>query len=86
MNTYTVIGDKSVLGYKPGETFQADIPVAQEERLIARGAIEADPDNTPVAEGSVDRSPRYGEEASPEDGEDITHDAGDEDAGEGNEL
>lgn len=89
MNTYTVVGDKSVLGHEPGETFQADIPIAQEERLIARGAIEPGPGNTPLADPdeSVDRSPRDGDEEpfSAELAERENNDAGD-DAGERNEL
>ena len=30
-----------ILGHWPGETFDADIPAAQEARLIARGQLEA---------------------------------------------
>lgn len=30
-----------ILGHYPGETFDADIPAAQEARLIARGQLEA---------------------------------------------
>lgn len=86
MNTYKVVGDKSVLGHEPGETFQADIPVAQEERLIARGAIEADPSNTPIEEPVIDRSPDDGDETSPDAGEEVNNDDAGDDAGEGSEF
>lgn len=40
MATYTVAdGSPSIMGHKAGETFEADIPAAQEARLIARGQL-----------------------------------------------
>lgn len=40
MPTYKVPeGSPSVLGHKAGDTFDADIPAAQEARLIARGQL-----------------------------------------------
>ncbi len=37
--TYEVSGDRPVLGYEPGDTFDAEIPDAQETRLLNRGAL-----------------------------------------------
>ena len=40
MATYTVAeGSPPILGHKAGETFEADIPAAQEARLVARGQL-----------------------------------------------
>lgn len=40
MATYTVPeGAPRILGHKAGETFEADIPAAQEARLVARGQL-----------------------------------------------
>lgn len=36
---YTVAGPHAILGNQSGETFTAEIPVAQEERLLASGAL-----------------------------------------------
>ncbi len=39
-NTYRVIGESQVYGADPGETFEAAIPWAHEDMLIAGGHIE----------------------------------------------
>jgi len=40
MPTYRVIGGKKILGHKPAEEFEADLPEDQERRLMALGHIE----------------------------------------------
>lgn len=39
MTNYKVTGPRDVFGHAPGSQFSADIPEAQERRLIKRGAI-----------------------------------------------
>lgn len=38
--TYRVSGDRSVLGWEPGDEFSEPIPEEQERRLIQRGQLE----------------------------------------------
>jgi hypothetical protein len=41
MPQYTIPeGSPDILGHKAGETFEADIPAAQEARLVARGQLQ----------------------------------------------
>jgi hypothetical protein len=37
---YKVSGVQAVLDHEPGQIFRADIPLIQEQRLIASGALE----------------------------------------------
>jgi hypothetical protein len=39
MGRYRVNDQRAVLGHEPGTTFEADIPEAQEKRLLASGAL-----------------------------------------------
>lgn len=39
MAEYEVIGGREVLGHAPGERFSADLPEAQEKRLLANGSL-----------------------------------------------
>lgn len=56
--TYRVCGAFRVFGYEPGETFDKQLDVRQERRLLNSGAIEihtppkpAPPAETPAAKG-----------------------------------
>jgi hypothetical protein len=40
---YEVTGTRPVLDHQPGEIFEADIPLEQEERLVQGGAIRVIP-------------------------------------------
>lgn len=43
MTRYIVSGPRKAFGYGPGEEFEAEIPEAQERRMIDRGAIRIAP-------------------------------------------
>lgn len=57
MNSYKVLGPKAIYGVEPGDTLERDLSPEQEERLVARGAIEPLEGNVPVEAGTVDRTP-----------------------------
>jgi hypothetical protein len=40
LKRYTVTGTRPQFGHQPGTEFEADIPEAQERRLLAKGAIK----------------------------------------------
>lgn len=39
MKEYEVSGEVNVFGHSPGDVFKADIPEAQEQRLLQRGQL-----------------------------------------------
>lgn len=56
LKTYEVLGDRDILGHPPGDTFKADIPKAQERRLIERKQLRVK--KTPSKDGGTRSSGR----------------------------
>lgn len=89
MKEYENISDRDQLGHAPGEVFEADIPEAQEARLIARGSLRPTGDtsvtDTTTGEEEEEREQResFLESAGVGDDDNDTNNTGD-DAGEGN--
>lgn len=88
MKEYENISDLDQLGYAPGEVFEADIPEAQEARLVERGAIRVTGESDTVTgddgEGEGDAQVRENFLQSVGEGDDDNDTNNTGDAGEGN--